>query len=118
MKNSISLEGLEFFAYHGFFEEERKIGNKYGVDITVDTNFSKAAEEDNLDNTINYMELFEIIKKHMDISTKLLETIGQNIVNDVYDKWTNNVLNVKVVIKKFNPPIGTICSFSSITIEQ
>ncbi|OHX68148.1 dihydroneopterin aldolase [Flammeovirga pacifica] len=118
MKNSIALEGLEFFAYHGFFEEERKIGNKYGVDISVDTDFSEAAKKDNLNNTINYMELFEIIKNHMDISTKLLETIGQNIVNDVYDKWGDSVHKVKVVIKKFNPPIGSICTSSSITIEQ
>ncbi|WP_281614470.1 dihydroneopterin aldolase [Flammeovirga sp. SubArs3] len=118
MKHTIALEGLEFFAYHGFFKEERKIGNKYGVDIFVDTDFKKAAQEDDLDGTINYMDLYEIIKKHMSVSTKLLENIAQNVVDDVYEKWSSNVFKVVVKIKKFNPPIGGVCTASVITIEQ
>ncbi|MBB6459942.1 dihydroneopterin aldolase [Flammeovirga kamogawensis] len=118
MKHTIALEGMEFFAYHGYFEEEQKIGNKYGVDLIVATNFEKAALTDDLEGTINYMELYEIVKQRMAISTKLLEHIGQNIVDDIYKKWENSTNEVSVTIKKFNPPIGGICTASSITIKQ
>lgn len=118
MKHTIALEGLEFFAYHGYFEEEQKIGNKYGVDLFVDTNFDIAAKDDDLEGTINYMELFEIVKSEMEISSKLLEHIGQNIVTKIYDKWPKSALKVNVKVRKYNPPIGGICYASSIEITQ
>ncbi|NME68364.1 dihydroneopterin aldolase [Flammeovirga aprica] len=118
MKHTIALEGLEFFAYHGFFEEEQKIGNKYGVDLFVDTNFDDAAQTDNLEGTINYMDLYEIVKEVMNVSSKLLEHLGQKIVDEIYKKWPKSALQVRVKIKKFNPPIGGICHASSISITH
>ena len=54
----ITLEGLEFFAFHGYYDEEQKIGNKYGVDITVETTLEKAQTDDKLSETIDYEELY------------------------------------------------------------
>ena len=39
----IALEGMEFFAFHGYYDEEQKIGNKYGVDLYIETNLNAAA---------------------------------------------------------------------------
>ncbi|MBD0404720.1 dihydroneopterin aldolase [Flammeovirga sp. EKP202] len=118
MKHTIALEGLEFFAYHGFFEEEQKIGNKYGVDLSVDTNFDNAAQTDNLEGTINYMDLYDIVNSEMSVSCKLLEHLGQKIVDRIYQKWPKTAFQVTVKIKKYNPPIGGVCYASSINITQ
>lgn len=118
MKHKIELEGLEFFAYHGFFEEEQKIGNKYGIDLSVETNFDAAADNDTLEDTINYMELYKIVTEEMETSCKLLEHLGQKIINNIYKKWPTRALTVTIKVKKFNPPIGGICYASSITITQ
>lgn len=115
--DKIALEGLEFYAYHGFYEEERKIGNKYGLDITVSTDFSKGAKHDDLEGTVNYEDLYQIVKKEMEVSSKLLENIGNRITESIFNKF-NTVETVEVVIRKFNPPIGGVCKASAITIVR
>lgn len=113
---TIALEGLEFFAYHGFFEEERKIGNKYGVDIIVQTEFDDAAETDNLDLTVNYVVLYQITEKVMQESAKLLEHIGLRIIEEIRVVYPRVEL-ITVKVSKFNPPIGGICTKAQITIH-
>ncbi|BDD10256.1 hypothetical protein FUAX_26880 [Fulvitalea axinellae] len=113
----ICLEGLEFFAYHGYFEEERKIGNKYGVDIVVDTDFDYGAKHDDLDGTVNYMVLYDIIKEEMSMPSKLLENVGKRIIERVFSRFAT-AKNVCLSIAKFNPPIGGICSRAKIVIDE
>jgi dihydroneopterin aldolase len=113
---TIALEGLEFFAYHGFFEEERKIGNKYGVDIIVQTEFDQAAQTDNLDLTVNYVVLYQITEKVMLEPAKLLEHIGLKIIQEVRVVYPHVEL-ITIKISKFNPPIGGICTRAQITMH-
>jgi dihydroneopterin aldolase len=114
---TIALEGLEFFAYHGFFPEERIIGNRYGVDICVQTDFSKAAEQDKIKYTVNYSTLYEIIKEEMLVSSLLLETVAQKVISKVMHQFPQ-VQEVEIVIRKFNPPIGGVCRASRVTLRE
>jgi 7,8-dihydroneopterin aldolase/epimerase/oxygenase len=102
---AISLEGIEFFAYHGVHEEEQKIGNRYQVDIMVTTDFSEAAENDKLRDTVNYGDLYEIISGVMKIKARLLEHIAQLIISNVRKRYPE-IEKIEVSVSKFNPPIG------------
>ncbi len=113
----IILKGLEFFAHHGFYEEERKIGNKYSIDIEVSTDFKRASTEDDLTGTINYEVLYEIINDIMKTPTKLLETIGKKIIQEVRLRLGSE-LDVLVSVSKFNPPIGGICERATVVISS
>lgn len=115
--DKVALEGLEFYAYHGFYEEEQKIGNRYSVDIEVTTIFDKAAQQDDLSGTVDYSQLYEVVKNKMAIPTKLLEKIGQDIVNEIFDQFPL-VSEVKVSVSKHNPPFGGICDKSKITLQR
>ena len=79
MTGKISLEGLEFHAYHGVYAHERSSGNKFEVDIIVETEFSDSAFHDDLSGTINYEILYAIVKEEMAKPAKLLETVGNAI---------------------------------------
>ena len=103
----ITLEGLEFFAFHGYYDEEQKIGNKYGVDITIETTLERAQEDDKLSETVNYEELYRIILEEMNKPSRLLEKIGGRIIQAVFDHFPS-VSFVEIQISKFNPPIGGI----------
>ena len=113
----ISLEGLEFFSYHGFYKEERKVGNKYEVNISVEANFDDAGSTDLLQYTINYEELYKVIKAEMEIPSKLLESIAHKIITRVFVQFPG-VDSIEVSIRKFNPPIGGICTSAKVTLRR
>lgn len=113
----ITLEGLEFFAFHGYYDEEQKIGNKYGVDITIETSLHKAGMDDKLSETIDYEELYKIIREEMSVPSRLLENIGGRIMNTVFSSFPL-VTFVELSISKFNPPIGGICKRAVVTLSS
>lgn len=117
MIGQVALEGLEFHAFHGLYPHERESGNWFEVDITVETDFEKAAQNDDLDGTVNYVTLFQIVKDEMDRPSKLLETVAGKIVNDVLAALPA-VLRVDIKISKLNPPIGGKCRKSSVTLSK
>ena len=113
----VALEGMEFFAYHGFYQEEQRIGNKYSVDLKIKTDFSKAAVEDDLSGTIDYESLYNLVKHEMLHPNKLLESIGQKIIEAVFKEFPR-VTGVEVSVSKFNPPIGGVCAKAKITLSE
>lgn len=108
MTGRIALEGLEFHAFHGVYPHERETGNWFEVDIAVDTDFTLAALQDDLSETVNYETLFRIVKDEMERPSKLLETVASNIVEDVLRELPP-VVKVEIRISKINPPIGGKC---------
>lgn len=112
----ISLEGMEFFAYHGYYDEEQKIGNKYAIDVTIETDLQKAAKTDQLKETINYEEIYRIVANIMLKKHRLLEHVGYEIINAVKATY-QEIKGVKVVVTKFNPPIGGVCAKAKVELS-
>ena len=101
----IALEGMHFFGHHGFYEEERIIGNNFILDVYVDAETSMAAVSDDLYSTVNYETVYFICRTEMKKPTKLLEAIAQRIsnrINSVFD----GISGVKVRVRKLAPPLG------------
>jgi dihydroneopterin aldolase len=117
MIGKVGLEGLEFHAFHGVYPHERESGNWFEVDISVDTDFTDAATDDELDETVNYETLFKIVKQEMEIPSKLLETVAQHIVDTVL-KTFPAVKQVEFKISKLNPPIGGKCKKATIVLSK
>jgi len=113
----IAIEGMKFYAYHGFYDEEQKIGADYVVDIYVHTNFSKAAQEDSLFDTINYETIYLVAKIEMNKSTRLLETIAERIMSSLKNKF-NTIQKIKIRISKLHPPVGGEVSRAYVELEQ
>ncbi|PRY16466.1 dihydroneopterin aldolase [Pontibacter ummariensis] len=113
----IALEGLEFFAFHGYYDEEQKIGNKYGIDLFINTDLRRAAESDDLHETVNYEVLYDLVLREMKEPARLLEHLGHRIIDKVYEKFPF-VQSVKVKVYKYNPPLGGICKWAKVTLEE
>lgn len=101
----IALEGIHFYGYHGFYEEERITGNHYVIDVYVDSDTDKAAEDDNLYATVNYETVYLICQMEMRKPSKLLETLAQNIMGHLNGHF-ETLLGIKVRITKLHPPLG------------
>jgi dihydroneopterin aldolase len=111
----ISLEGLEFYAYHGFYKEEQEIGNKYSLDIKIDISSIPASDE--LRETINYEDIYNITKQQMEKRFKLLETIANNILSEIFLKYPQ-IDKAEVSVSKFNPPLGGICQRAKVVVRS
>ncbi len=101
----IKLEGIKFRANHGCMEEEAKIGGMYSVDVMLDTDFTEAAQKDDLSKTIDYCEVYEIVKAEMSIRSKLIEQVAQRIVDKLRERFTG-LQYTEVKVTKWNPPIN------------
>lgn len=113
----VALNGLEFKAYHGYYEEEREKGNHFEVDISVITDFEKAGNSDDLALAVNYEELYRIVKEEMSTSSRLLENVVLRIANRVLNEKPA-VAQVKVSLAKLNPPIQGKCKEARVSIEK
>ncbi len=113
----ISLEGMQFYAYHGFYEEERVIGGEYLVDIHISTDTTAAAMEDELAYTINYETVYAIVQAEMRKPSKLLEQIIARIVLSLKHQFST-IMNVEVRVKKLNPPLDGQVASSSVEEEH
>jgi 7,8-dihydroneopterin aldolase/epimerase/oxygenase len=113
----VALEGMEFFAFHGFYDEEQKIGNKYGVDLRVYVDLSAAAATDSLPRTINYEQLYAAVLTEMGVRARLLEHLGQRILDRVFTLFPHIEL-AEVSVSKFNPPLGGICERARVTLRR
>lgn len=116
-KNIIEVIGIKTYSYHGCLPEETRIGGNYEVDIRMITDFNIAAIEDDLNQTIDYVQINRIVKEEMDIPSKLIETVGYRILNR-FKKEVHRLLGVKIVIKKFSPPINGEVNYVAIEIEE
>lgn len=108
---------MEFFAYHGCFKEEQIIGTKFRVDLTIEADVDEAANNDDLHLTINYLSVYQMIKKQMEIKSKLLENVGKRILDELYVQFPG-VIKAEVKVSKLNPPLGGKLDCVSLTLSR
>lgn len=102
---TILIEGIKLYAYHGCLDEEAKIGGSYVVDVTIETDFAEAAKTDQLSETIDYVDVYDIVKKQMAVRSKLIEHVGQRILDEMALRFkTMGYAEVKVT--KISPPMN------------
>ena len=100
---SIHLHNLLFHAYHGIHEEEKILGTEFEVnaDIEIDNNNESITH---IDQTVNYVTVYKLIRDRMHLATPLLETIAQELVESIH-AMDDRIKFVNITLKKNAPPI-------------
>ena len=113
-KGIITINNIRLYAYHGCLKEEALIGGNYVVDIKISTDYSLAATNDDLSKTIDYCDVYEIVKREMKTPSKLIEHAAERIANAL-KKEINKIDKVTVRLTKIAPPVnGDVGSVSVI----
>ena len=112
----ISLESLRFFARHGVLDFEREAGNEFIVDLSVKVRVEEAVRDDELNATVSYAELFEIIKEEMEKPRRLLEKVALEIAFKIKSSFPA-VESGKIEIKKVRPPVASMIGSASVSFE-
>lgn len=116
-QSKIIIEDLKIYAYHGVLPEENKVGTYYLINAEIHANLWQAAESDNLEHTINYAEINEIIHQEMGIPSQLLE----NVIHRIFNKLEVNfpqIYFMKIKLTKTNPPMRGEMKGVSIEMEK
>ena len=113
----IQVNNIKLYSYHGCLEEEAKIGSWYRVDVEVDGDLTKSSRTDDLSDTIDYVHLNHIVKEEMAVRSKLLEEVGQRIL-DRFFKEISMLEKARVSVAKINPPIGGNVAEVAVILDQ
>lgn len=105
MKSYIFIENIKIFAYHGVFEQEKKVGNYFLINLKLTLDLKKAIASDYLEDTISYADIYELVKLEMKIPSKLIEHIAGRIMSKIKNSYPN-IEEVEIKLSKLNPPLG------------
>ena len=100
---SIELKDIRMYARHGLYQNEPKTGNIYHIDLCVKYNEGKITFN-HLGDTINYVELYEILKQRMQHPTALLEKLCDEVIQLIKMRYPF-IAEAMISIHKIQAPI-------------
>ena len=106
-----------FYAHHGVATQERTVGNRFEVTLTVHCHMQQAIESDRLNGTINYAELYDIVNAEMSIPSNLLEHVAGRIIRAITQRYGSRISGGTITIAKLCPPFKCQLESVAVTID-
>ena len=116
-QSSIFIDRMRFHARHGVMEQERKVGAYFTVDCEVETDMRDAIENDFVDDTISYADIYNTIKREMVTPSYLVEHAAGRIAKAILAEYSK-AQSVRVRLMKENPPMGADCQGAGVEITM
>lgn len=114
-QDKIIIKSLKIYAYHGVFEEEKKLGQIFLLDLTIYVNFKDAIKSDSIENSLNYAKIIKFIEaKFLEKRFNLIESAANFLCDSLMSEFPK-IMRVTTKIKKPNAPINS--NFSYIAVE-
>lgn len=111
----VYLKEIRFYAFHGVLPQEQLVGGEFMVSLRVAYPFEAAMESDDVTDTLNYAELYALVKEQMDIPSRLLEHVAGRIVKAIQMQYPQ-VTRIELKITKQNPPMGADCEGAGVEV--
>jgi len=113
--DKILLNQMMFYGYHGLFPEENKLGQRFYVDLELHADLSKAAAADDMNASIDYGHVHDVVKAVVEGEPKnLLEAVAETVAQELFDTFSLlEACSVKVI--KPDAPIPS--PFGSAAVE-
>ena len=113
----MELEGMQFHAFHGCLESEKKEGNLFVVDFKAEYELEPSATSDSLEDTIDYGAVYEVIRREMLKPSDLLENVAARIAGAIDERFPGRFSRFKVSVAKRRPPVGGPCEWARISVS-
>lgn len=116
-EGEVALSGLHIYAYHGVDPQERKVGNRFEVDVSLRYKAMEAMASDNVSEAISYADISETVKDEMSIASDLLENVAWRIGRSLCLRFGERVTGGMVRVTKLCPPMGCQLKGASYTLR-
>ena len=117
MLYDIRLEGMEFRAYHGCYDLEQRVGNRFVVDMKITVELGRVAEDDDVRQAVNYLTVYELVRAAMAVKQRTIERVAMNIIDAIHAGFPQ-VRHVKCTVSKLAPPLGGTLERVSVVLEK
>ena len=115
--DKIILKGMRFYGRHGCLPAELELGQWFTVDMELTLDLSRAAGSDDLQDTLNYAELYERVKGVVEgPSVALIEALAGRLIEIAFA--FERVEKVKVLLKKPQAPLGGPLDYAAVELER
>ncbi len=116
--STVRLVNAVFYAHHGVLQEEHRIGGRYEVDVSMEVDFEEAARADDLDGTVDYGAIYDLVEAIVtENQFYLIERLAYLIAEKVLSEHAR-VDAVEVTVRKPNPPVGGTADRAEVTFRQ
>ena len=115
--SEITLENMEFHAYHGCLEHENTLGNTFLVTLSMQFDTTAAEKTNQLSDTLNYKLVYDVVKAEMEIRSQLIEHVSRRIADAVFTQFPL-IQSLKLKLTKMQPPLGAKVQSVSIQLEM
>lgn len=114
----IILKDLGFYGYHGLFEEEKKLGQRFFIDLECGADLSAPGNTDAIGHTVSYADIYDVVKASFERKrTRLIEALAQNIVNDLFDSFVE-IKWIVIRVRKPEAPIAMVRGEAAIELHR
>lgn len=117
MEYRIVLERMEFRAFHGCYDLEQQVGNRFTVDLELTAELGSVASDDDVLQAVNYLTVYELVRAQMRITQRTIERVAQNIIDALYAAF-GQLRHVKCTVSKLAPPLGGKLDRVSVVLER
>lgn len=101
----ITLQNMEFYAFHGCYKEEQIVGNNFRVDLQFQVDATVASSSDQIADTISYLTVYEIVRGEMMITSHILEHVASRILTALKTQFPQMIC-ATISVAKLAPPLG------------
>lgn len=115
MKTKMTLHNMHFYAFHGVMPHERIVGGEYRVTLHLEADFSAACTSDQLEDTLNYAGLYDLVKSEMETPSQLIEHLAGRIHTSIRERYPQ-IAQLSVTVAKLDPPVGGRMEAAEITL--
>ena len=116
MLYTIHLQDMEFRAYHGCYDLEQRVGNRFNVALKITTELGVVADEDAVEKAVNYLAVYEVVSEQMAITQRTIERVAQNIICAVKSRFPQ-IVEIECTVAKLAPPLGGKIGRVSVTLK-
>ena len=113
----IALNGMQFHSFHGYYAEEQSVGNTYELDVIAESDIDLETMDDQLENTINYEQIYTICREEMATAQRLIETVAGRILHRLLAE-INDSAQYTIRIRKKHPLLGGLVDHALVELKN
>ena len=116
--DTVFMDGLTFYGYHGVFPEETRLGQRFIVSLRLRCDTTRASRTDDLRDTVDYGKVYNIVEEIVQGEPcRLVETVAQRIAQGVLDAHAT-VWSVVVRVEKPQAPLHGVFAAVGVEVER